>query len=211
MPVQYSKGKEQEIKGKMERGWRDTHRVQGLAAVVAAVPEAANEGCACGRIPFIWSSSVSTKSDFLCFLASHYTPSVHGPTPTRGIWDLVWLEDRDRLSAQGIWMSSGKELVLGGLVHLGNCMIFIDCVYCQCLYPILRFLKTILVPCCSEKVYWRHQFTESTEMCTVRSHAPDCGLLGRLGAGVGLVEGGQGEQIQYCSLSLGSTLMICSL
>lgn len=42
-------------------------------------------------------------------------------------------------------MSLGKELALGGLVHLGNGMIFIDCVYCQCLYPILRFLETILV------------------------------------------------------------------
>lgn len=53
-------------------------------------------------------------------------------------------------------MSSGKELALGGLVHLGNGMIFIDCVYCQCLYPILRFLKTILVFAAPKK------FTEDT-------------------------------------------------
>lgn len=52
---------------------------------------------------------------------------------------------------------------------------------------------------------------ESTEMCSVRSHASDCGLLGWLGAGIGLVEGRQGEQFQHCSLSLDSTLVICSL
>lgn len=30
---------------------------------------------------------------------------------------------------------------MGNLFHFRNCMIFIDCVYCQPLYPILRFLK----------------------------------------------------------------------
>jgi hypothetical protein len=30
---------------------------------------------------------------------------------------------------------------MGNLFHLRNCMIFIDCVYCQPLYPVLRFLK----------------------------------------------------------------------
>lgn len=139
-----------------------------MATVVATVPEAANERSACGRIPFIWSSSVSIKSDLLCFLPSHHTPPLYMARPPHvGIWDLVWLEDWDRLSGQSVWVSSEKEFVLGRLVHLGNCMIFIDCIYCQCLYPILRFLKRILVPCCSEKVCWRHQFTKSTEMCSV--------------------------------------------
>lgn len=30
---------------------------------------------------------------------------------------------------------------MGNLFHFRNCMIFIDCVYCQSLYPVLRFLK----------------------------------------------------------------------
>lgn len=38
-----------------------------------------------------------------------------------------------------------------GCLRLGSCKIFIDRVYCQRLYPILRFLKNILVFCCSEK------------------------------------------------------------
>lgn len=30
---------------------------------------------------------------------------------------------------------------MGNVFHFRNCMIFIDCVYCQPLYPVLRFLK----------------------------------------------------------------------
>ena len=30
--------------------------------------------------------------------------------------------------------------MVGSCFHLRNCIIFIDCVYCQRLYPILRFL-----------------------------------------------------------------------
>lgn len=38
-------------------------------------------GCVCGRIPFIWNSSVSIKSDLLCFLASHHTALCTRPDP----------------------------------------------------------------------------------------------------------------------------------
>lgn len=102
-----------------------------------------------------------------CPLTTPPPPSVHGPTPTCGHLRPCVVGGSRQALWSVFWVSSGKEFVLGRLVHLGNCMVFIDCIYCQCLYPILRFMKRILVSCCSEKVCWRHQFTKSTEMCSV--------------------------------------------
>ncbi|EDL93531.1 similar to calmodulin regulated spectrin-associated protein 1 (predicted), isoform CRA_b [Rattus norvegicus] len=62
---------------------------------------------------------------------------------------------------------------MGNVFHFRNCMIFIDCVYCQPLYPVLRFLKKTkqnkknLFLAAQKKFTEKCQFTKSTEISKV--------------------------------------------